>query len=504
VSLEDTRTPRDRETLKFGHFVSVVILVVRCGQTMSNEEGRARAAHIHHQAEAGQSQTAAAAALPSSLPAFSSAFRFLGLPRHEAAAPATMPPMVPYWPLGATPSTMRSTNMSEACLLPVPLPVYMPGLQVVTTGGPSAVAPAWGFQHHAQGSAAAGIAQVAAPASASEQPGPMNSSSDDDSSSPAKKPKKKGRSATSLKSDSEAIEVRRERNRVNAKQSRLRKKERIQQVEAEVAGYKQQLAAYREQEVATQHGAQGQLQGVVPVPDPALYQNVSTQTQASINYDDPQQAEHCLNTQWAVLDCFFKWLCSSASCTDLQWASFAEQSCVLWLPVGSVENTAATREAAQQHRTLVRFTGPAEILNYGRQHFLQPATRAQAAATATATTAGVGGTATAIATTAAAAAKTVPDVRLQVAVERREMYKRCSDIMNRSSYSMYIAAPFLCKNAATQGDGVVGVAVCKFVTESAASNAQRLSGVNLLYDTCAMSRLLAAAATRYSASTTCS
>jgi hypothetical protein len=295
---------------------------------MADGEGRARAAHIHHHhadARQGQAAAAAAAALPSLLPAFSSPFQFLGLPGHDAAAPATMPPMVSYWPVGATPSTMRSTN-SEACLQPLPLPIYMPGL--FQPGGPSAaVAPAWGFQQHAhdsasagmpqmaasasatasasalasawslqqhaQGSAATGMTQAAAaaaaPASALEQPDLMNSSSDDDSTSPVKKPKKRGRSAASLKGDSEAKEVRREHNRVHAKQSRWRKKERIRQLEQEVASHKQQLAAYR--------GAQAQQQGVVPSPDPALYPSISTQIQASINENDAQQAEHCLNTQ---------------------------------------------------------------------------------------------------------------------------------------------------------------------------------------------------------------
>eukprot|EP00953_Heterococcus_sp_UTEX-ZZ885_P033313 17343-Heterococcus_DN1.PRE.2 len=495
---------------------------------MADGEGRPRAAHIHYHADARQGQAAAAAAaavaLPSLLPAFSSPFQFLGLPRHDAAAPATMPLMVSYWPVGATPSTMRSTN-SEACLLPLPLPIYMPGL--FQPGGPSAaVAPAWGVQQHAHDSASAGMPQMAAsasatasasasalasawslqqhaqgsaaaaPASALEQPDLMDSSSDDDSTSPAKspakKPKKRGRSAASLKGDSEAKEVRRERNRVHAKQSRWRKEERLRQLEQEVASHKQQLAAYR--------GAQAQQQGVVPMPDPALYQHVSTSTQiqASINQNDAQQAEHCLNTQWAVLDCFFKWLCSSASCTEQQWVSFAEQDCVLWLPVGSVEDTAATREAAQQRRTLVRFTGPAEILSHGRQHFLHAANGPHIATTATAAATGVGGTAS----TTATATNATPDAQLQVAIERKEMYKRCSDIMHRSSDAMYVAAPFLCKSAVTQGDSVVGVAVCKFVTDTTASNAQRLSGVNVLYDTCAMSRLPAATGIRYSARTT--
>jgi hypothetical protein len=202
-----------------------------------------------------------------------------------------------------------------------------------------------------------------------------------------------------------------------------------------------------------------------------------------------------------VLDCFFKWLCSSAPCTEQQWASFAEHSCVLWLPVGSVVNTAATREAAQQRRTLVRFTGPAKILSHGRQHFLHAADSSQAAAATTAADTDAGGS-TASASGAGTATNATPDAQLQVAIERKEMYKRCSDIMNTNSGSMYIAAPFLCKNAVMQGDSVVGVAVCKFVTDTTASNAQRLSGVNVLYDTCAMSRLLAATATRCSAHTT--
>jgi hypothetical protein len=228
----------------------------------------------------------------------------------------------------------------------------------------------------------------------------------------------------------------------------------------------------------------------VPAPDALLHnsginnQQLPTQAQTAIIQDGTQHTDRCLDVHWAVLDCFFKWLCSSATCPEQQWGAFAEQSCVLWLPVGVVQNTTAAREAAQQCRTLVRFTGAADILSYGRQHFLQVAKRAHTAAAAA--TAGATGT---------AAANAIPDVRLQVVVERKEMYIRCSDSMNRStdSSTSYIGAPFLCRSAVTQGGGVIGVAMCTFVTDTT-SSVQRLSSVQLIYDTYAMQTVLAVAA----------
>jgi hypothetical protein len=237
----------------------------------------------------------------------------------------------------------------------------------------------------------------------------------------------------------------------------------------------------------SQRQAQNQLQGVVSAPDPLLSSNVSSQQLlplAALNRDVSQQTERCLDTQWVVLDCFLKWLCSSAPCSEQHWALFTGQDCVLWLPVGYVHSTAAALEAAQQCRTLVRFTGAAEIFSYGRQHFLQAANRTYTATTAAAATAG------------ASAAGSLPDVRLQIVIERREMYTRCSDRMNSNtdSRTSYIGAPFLCRNAMPQGSGgVVGVAMCTFVTD-AVSSLQRLSSVQLVYDTYAMQTVLAAAA----------
>jgi hypothetical protein len=237
----------------------------------------------------------------------------------------------------------------------------------------------------------------------------------------------------------------------------------------------------------SQRQAQNQLLGVVPAPDALLSSSVSSQrlpTLAALNRDVFQQAERCLDTQWAVLDCFLKWLCSSAPCSEQHWALLTGQDCVLWLPVGSVYNTAAALEAAQQCRTLVRFTGAAEIFSYGRQHFLQAAHRAYAATTAAAATAD------------ASAAGHMPDVQLQIVIERREMYTRCSDSMSsgNGSNTSYIGAPFMCRNAVTQGSGgVVGVAMCTFVTD-AVSSLERLSSVQLVYDTYAMHTVLAAAA----------
>jgi hypothetical protein len=297
----------------------------------------------------------------------------------------------------------------------------------------------------------------------------------------AKPGMKEEQSAAPLKGHSELKEDRRERYRLSAQKERLDKKERLQQLQEELATCKEQVAAYKAREATAQHhGAQNCL--LVPVPDAML----QIQTQPASIHDGSQQAEHNLDTQWAVLDCFFQWLCSSASCTEQQWATFAAQNCTLWLPIGSQENTAATCEAAQQSRTLVRFTGAADILSYGRQHFFQAASGAQADATATATSAH-----------AAGATYVLPDVQLQIFVERREMYTRCSDSMSTSTeHVSNVGAPFMCKNVVIQGGVVVGIAMCKYVTDSA-SNVQRLSSVHLLYDTCAMSRLLAAATTTW-------
>jgi hypothetical protein len=107
----------------------------------------------------------------------------------------------------------------------------------------------------------------------------------------------------------------------------------------------------------------------------------------------------------------------------------------------------------------------------------------------------------AAATSVAAAAGTstascMLDVRLQIVIERREIYTRCSDSMNSSndSRTSHIGVPFLCRNAMTQSSGgVVGVALCTFVTD-AVSSMQRLSSVQLVYDTYAMQTVLAAAA----------
>jgi hypothetical protein len=352
-------------------------------------------------------------------------------------------------------------------------------------------APAWGFQHHAQASAAASIAQVAA--SASEQSSQVRGYSDD-SDSAAEPAMNQKRSASPLDNDNEALAKRRASNRMHAQNTRLRKKAYIQQLEQEVATYRKQLAASRDHEVATQHSAQSRLQGVAPASEALLCSSAintqQNQTQAATS-DDTQQAERHLDTQWAVLNCFFKWLCSSASCSEQQWSTFADQNCVLCLPVGVVQDTAAAREAAQQCCTLVRFTGAADILGSGRQHFLQVANAAHAAAAVAAATV-ISATADA---TGTAAADTMPDVRLQVVVERREMYTRCSDSVNSSpdSSTSYVGAPFMCKNSTTQGDGVIGVAMCTFVTD-ATSSVQRLSSVQLIYDTYAMQTVLAAAA----------
>eukprot|EP00953_Heterococcus_sp_UTEX-ZZ885_P041531 21182-Heterococcus_DN1.PRE.2 len=57
----------------------------------------------------------------------------------------------------------------------------------------------------------------------------------------------------------------------------------------------------------SQSQAQNQLLGVVSAPDALLSSNVSSQrlpTLAALNRDVFQQAERCLDTQWAVLDCF--------------------------------------------------------------------------------------------------------------------------------------------------------------------------------------------------------
>jgi hypothetical protein len=59
----------------------------------------------------------------------------------------------------------------------------------------------------------------------------------------------------------------------------------------------------------SQRQAQNQLLGVVPEPDALQSSNVSSQrlpTLAALNRDVSQQAERCLDTQWAVLDCFLK------------------------------------------------------------------------------------------------------------------------------------------------------------------------------------------------------
>jgi Basic region leucine zipper len=297
---------------------------------------------------------------------------------------------------------------------------------------------------------------------------------------------KQEQSATPLKGHGESKEDRRERNRLNAQHLRLRKKERIQQLQEELATCKEQVAAYKEREATAQHGAQNRQP--VPAPDAMLNQDANTQqiqTQPALHVGC-QQAEHNLDMQRAMLDCFFQWLCSSASCTEQQWATFAAQNCTLWLPIGSVQNTAATREAAQRRRTLVRFTGAANILSYGRQHFFQTANDTQADATATAASAN-----------AAADTYILPDVRLQIVVERRDMYTRCSDSMNTSTEGVSnVGAPFMCKNTITRGGVVVGIAMCKYVTD-VASSMHRLSSVHLLYDTSAMSRLMAATGTTW-------
>eukprot|EP00953_Heterococcus_sp_UTEX-ZZ885_P033532 17429-Heterococcus_DN1.PRE.1 len=273
---------------------------------------------------------------------------------------------------------------------------------------------------------------------------------------------KQEQSAAPLKGHSESKEDRRERYRLSAQNVRLRVKERLQQLQEELATCKEQVAAYKEREATAQHGAQDRL--LVSAPDAVL----QIQTQPVSIHDGPQQAEHNLDTQRAMLDCFFQWLCNSASCTEQQWATFAAQSCTLWPPIGSQENTAAACEAAQQSRTLVRFTGAADILSYGRQHFFQAASGAQTDATATATSAH-----------AAGATCVMPDVQLQIVVERREMYTRCSESMSTSTeHVSNVGAPFMCKNVVIQGGVVVGIAMCKYVTESA-SNVQRLSSVHL-------------------------
>jgi hypothetical protein len=384
-----------------------------------------------------------------------------------------------------------STGMNETSFSRLPVPISMP--DCATTGGlPKAgcalgAAPAWESQHHAQDSAAASMAQVAA--SASKQSGLVRGNRDGNNAAAAPLVKRR-QSPMPLNGDSEAKE-RRERDRIHAENTRLSKKAHLQQLEQEVATYREQLAASRDHQVTAQHGAQNRQQGVVPALDALQHSSAmnkqQNQTQAATKCDSAQQAARCLDTQWAVLDCFFQWLCSSESCSEQQWGTFAEQSCTLWLPVGSVQNTTTTSEAPQQCRALVRFTGAADILSYGRQHFLQVAKRAHTVAAAA--TAGVGATAT--------AAKSMPDVRLQVVVERREMYTRRIDSLNRStdSNTSCMGAPFFCRSAVTQGGGVVGVAMCKFLTDST-SSVQRLSNVNLIYDTCAMSTLLAAATTR--------
>eukprot|EP00953_Heterococcus_sp_UTEX-ZZ885_P033314 17343-Heterococcus_DN1.PRE.3 len=110
---------------------------------------------------------------------------------------------------------------------------------------------------------------------------------------------KQEQSAAPLKGHSESKEDRRERYRLSAQNVRLRVKERLQQLQEELATCKEQVAAYKEREATAQHGAQDRL--LVSAPDAVL----QIQTQPVSIHDGPQQAEHNLDTQRAMLDCFF-------------------------------------------------------------------------------------------------------------------------------------------------------------------------------------------------------
>jgi hypothetical protein len=308
------------------------------------------------------------------------------------------------------------------------------------------------------------MAPVAASASAStsEQPDLVRGNSDGNDS--AAIPKKRGQSAGLLDDDSEAKEVKRERNRVHAQLSRSRKKAHMQQLEQEVAAYR--AAAY--------HGAE------------------------------------LLDEQWAALNNFLKWFRTSATCSQEQWSAFADEKCLLWLPLGDV----AYNETAGQHNsTVVCFTGADKIGSHGRQHFLQNAV------TLSSTTSGTAAAATAAGNSSHTSA--LMDINcqgdalsnLQFVVDRHQMYTRCSNITaamstthdanncsNSSSSSSssnlsHLSAQFMCNRQGTKAGSVLGAAVCTFMTDTESSQ-QRLISVNLLYDTCAMSRLLSTITTR--------
>jgi bZIP transcription factor len=393
--------------------------------------------------------------------------------RPEAAALATIAPRLPYWPQGAATPAAMFADMSNTSFqhLPVQMPTFgaagrHPAAALAEFA--LAAAPAWALQpHHEQDSAAVSMAQVRASAStsatesASEQDIALRHS---DHIKPAAAPVIKTEwSATPLKGDSKPIISKKERNRISAHNSRVRKQEYLQQLEHEVAAYR--AAAHREVEL--------------------------------------------LNEQWTALNSFLRWFCTSDTCSQEQWGTFADENCVLWLPLGDVASNEAAAVAAQHNNTVVCFTGVAEIASHGRQHFFDSGATsdtavAAAAAAAAAATAVTGGVSSQTSAMMDVDSQNGALSGLHIVVDRQQMYTRCSSTTADSGSSSsnvsnlsYVSAHFMCSRHVTYTSAVHGAAACTFAADCN-SGQQRLISVNLLYDTCAMARLLAAT-TRYHA-----
>eukprot|EP00953_Heterococcus_sp_UTEX-ZZ885_P018024 10076-Heterococcus_DN1.PRE.1 len=421
---------------------------------MSSRLERGHAVHSHDQAEEAQATTAPFAS-PCSGSSLASDLRPL---RPEAAALATIAPRLPYWPQGAATPAAMFADISNASFqhLPVQMPTFgaagrHPAAALAEFA--LAAAPAWAFQpHHEQGSAAVSMAQVRASAltsateSTSEQDIALRHS---EHIKPAAAPVIKTEwSATPLKGDSKPTISKKERNRISAHNSRVRKQEYLQQLEHEVAAYR--VAAHRGLEL--------------------------------------------LNEQWTVLNSFLRWFCTSDTRSQEQWGTFADENCVLWLPLGDAASSEAA--AARHNSTVVCFTGVAEIASHGRQHFLNSGTTSDTAAAAAA----------AVPNNDSRQTSAMMDVNSQgdtlsgphIVVDRQQMYTRCSSTTADSGSSSsnvnnlsYVSAQFMCSRHVTYTSAVYGAAACTFVTDCN-SGQQRLISVNLLYDTCAMARLLAA------------
>jgi bZIP transcription factor len=374
--------------------------------------------------------------------------------RPEAAASATIAPRVPYWPQG--PVQIRTFSAAgrhpAAALAEFAL----------------AAAPAWELPPlHEQDSAAGSMAQVRASSStsarglASEQDIALRHG---DHIKPAAAPVKREWSATPLKGDSKPTISKKERNRISAHNSRIRKQEYLQQLEQEVAAYR----------AAAHHGFE------------------------------------LLNEQWTALNSFLRWFCTSGTRSQEQCGTFADENCTLWLPLGDVASNEAAAVAAQHNSTVVCFTGVAEIASLGRQHFFNCGTTSDMAAAAVAAAAAAA--AAAVTSDDSGQTSTMMNIDsqgdalsgLHMVVDRQQMYTRCSSTTADSSSSTsnvnnlsYVSAQFMCSRHVTYTSAVHGAAACTFAADCN-SGQQRLISVNLLYDTCAMARLVAAT-TRYHA-----